>query len=166
MIANISLVIVAIYTGIAQGSQPLISRYYGEGKKALVKQTLRYALALILVLSVLLYAVIFLFAQPLTLIFNSEKNAVLQQIAVTGLKIYFTSNIVVGYNIMLATFFTSIERAVPAQILSILRGFVLIIAAAFLLSSIWQMTGVWLAYPVTEFLVAILGMALYRAKIK
>ena len=166
VIANISLVIVAIYTGIAQGSQPLISRYYGEGKKALVKQTLRYALALILVLSVLLYAVIFLFAQPLTLIFNSEKNAVLQQIAVTGLKIYFTSNIVVGYNIMLATFFTSIERAVPAQILSILRGFVLIIAAAFLLSSIWQMTGVWLAYPVTEFLVAILGMALYRAKIK
>ncbi len=60
----------------------------------------------------------------------------LQQISETGLKLYFIS-IPFGYNIILATcFFTSIEKALPAHILSILRGLVLIIPMAFLLSAI------------------------------
>ena len=50
----------------------------------------------------------------------------------------------------------------PAHVLSILRGFVLIIPMAFLLSALWGMTGVWLTCPLTELLVAITGYILLR----
>lgn len=43
VIANISYVVIAIYTGIAQGVQPLMSRAFGEGEMALVRKNLHYA---------------------------------------------------------------------------------------------------------------------------
>lgn len=162
IIANISLVVVAIYTGIAQGVQPLISRFHGTGNRGQIQTVLRYSMVTMLILSGILYLVIVIFAQPIVTIFNSENNAGLQLIAITGLKIYFISSPFAGYNIILATFFTSIEKALPAHILSVLRGLVLIIPIAFLLSFIWDMTGVWLTYPITELLVALLGFVIYK----
>lgn len=162
VVANISLVVVAVYTGIAQGVQPLISTFYGVGNDRQTKNVLRYAVTTMLSVSFIIYLIIFVFAQPITTIFNSENNMGLQQIAVTGLKLYFISTPFVGYNIILAIFFTSIEKALPAHILSILRGLILIIPMAFFLSALWEMTGVWLTYPITEFFIALLGLIIYK----
>ncbi len=162
VIANISLVVVAVYTGVAQGVQPLISHFYGKNDKKQVKVMLRYSIQTILVISLLIYLLIVIFAQPIASVFNSENNLELQGIAVDGLKIYFTSSAFVGYNIVLATFFTSVEESLSAHILSILRGFVLIIPAAFLLSAIYGMKGIWLTYPITEAAVALLGYIIYK----
>ena len=164
IIANISLVIVAVYTGIAQGIQPLVSRFYAEENRRQTQTVLRYAMTTMLALSCVIYLCIFVFTQPIIAAFNSENHAELQQIAISGLRLYFISITFVGYNIILATFFTSIEKAVPAHILSVLRGFILIIPLAFLLSYMWGITGVWLAYPATEILVMLLGAALYKNK--
>lgn len=166
VVANISLVIVAVYTGIAQGMQPLVSTGYGAGNNRQTKTILKYAQVTTLTVSGIVYLLIFSFAEPITAVFNSECNAELQQIAVSGLKWYFISIPFVGYNMNLATFFTSIEKALPAHILSILRGLILIIPMAFLLSALWQMAGVWLAYPVTEFLTALLGFVMINIKNK
>lgn len=164
VVANISLVIVAVYTGIAQGIQPLASTFYGAGDNRQAKETLKYALEAMFPVSMIVYLIIFVFAEPITAVFNSENNLELRQISVTGLKLYFISTPFVGYNIILATFFTSIEKALPSQILSILRGLVLIIPMAFFLSALWKMTGIWLTYPITEFLIALLGFAIYKRK--
>ena len=68
----------------------------------------------------------------------------------------------VGYNTVLATYFTSTERAMPAHILSLLRGLILIVPVAFFLSALWEMTGIWLTYPMTEGIVAVLGYIVYK----
>lgn len=115
-----------------------------------------------LTVSCVVYLLIFVFAQPITALFNSENNMELKHIAETGLKLYFISIPFVGYNIILANYFTSIEKALPAHILSLLRGLVLIIPMTFLLSALWKMTGVWLTYPITEFIVALLGAVIYK----
>lgn len=162
VIANISLVVVAVFTGIGQGVQPLISRFYGMGNGKQIQAVLRYAMLTMLTVSGVVYLMIFIFAQPIAAVFNSENNAQLQCIAVTGLKLYFLSVAFVGYNTILAIYFTSIEKALPAQILSILRGFILIIPMALILSAIWGMTGVWLAYPFTELLAAMLGFVITK----
>ena len=53
------------------------------------------------------------------------------------------------------------EKAFLAQIISLLRGLVVIIPMAFILSALVGLTGVWLAFPITESLVSILGVILY-----
>lgn len=47
---------------------------------------------------------------------------------------------------------------VSCYILSLLRGLVLLVSLAFLLSALAGMNGVWLTYPITEFIVALLGL--------
>ena len=83
--------------------------------------------------SVFLYGVIFFFSEGITQIFNSEGNAELQAIAVTGLKLYFLAVFFAGTNISMAIYFTSTNRALPAHVISLLRGLLLIVPAAFLL---------------------------------
>ena len=161
VIANLSLVIVAIYTGIAQGIQPLISSFYGIGNNNQARTVLKYAMSAMLIISCVVYLMIFIFAQQITTVFNSENNMKLQIIGIIGLKLYFISIFFVGYNIILATFFTSIEKALPAHILSLLRGLILIIPMAFLMSALWEMIGIWLAYPITEFITALIGLVIY-----
>lgn len=164
VIANISLVVVAVYTGIAQGVQPLISRFYGKGDSRQVQMVLQYSIVTMLILSCVVYLFIFVFAQPIAAIFNSENHLELQRIAVTGLKLYFISSVFVGYNIILAIYFTSVEKPLPAHIFSVLRGLVLIIPMAFIMADLLGMTGVWLAYPVTELSVAVLGFIFKNRK--
>lgn len=162
VIANISLVVAAVYTGLAQGVQPLISSFYGAGRQRDIRQVLRYAMVTMAVISAAVYLLIFLMAQPIAGVFNSEGDSILPELAVPGLRLYFTSNVFVGFNTILATFFSSIERTVPAHILSLLRGFVLIIPLAFLLSAAWGMTGIWFAYPAAELVTAVLGIGMYK----
>lgn len=48
VIANISLVVTAVYTGISQGIQPLVSTAHGQDRPGLIRQYLRYALITLL----------------------------------------------------------------------------------------------------------------------
>lgn len=161
VIANLSLVIMAIYTGVAQGIQPIISSNYGAGNRANVQAILRYAMTTVLVISGIVYLFVFFSASQIANIFNSEHNTVLQSIAVTGLKYYFTACLFAGFNIIMSVYFTSTEHALPAHIISILRGFVIIIPMAFLLSAIGGMIGIWCAFPITELFVSMIGVTLY-----
>lgn len=161
IIANISLVVLSFYTGIAQGIQPLVSHSYGQKKTDGIRQFLRYAMISMVILSAVMYLILFVFADPIASAFNSEHNAKLQEIAVTGLKLYFTSLVFAGFNIILSMYFTSVEKALPAQIISLLRGLILIIPIAFLFANLWDMTGVWMSFPATELVTAIVGAVLY-----
>lgn len=166
VITVISLVIVAIYTGLSQGVQPIISLNHGAGNPSNVKSILKYALITVFILSSVIYTVIFFGASQLVSIFNSENNRVLQALAVAGLRLYFLACPFIGFNIVTATYFTSTERPHPAQIISLLRGFLVLIPMAFLLSALLKMTGVWCAYPLTEFIVAWVGVAFYISSAK
>ncbi len=161
VIANLSLVVVAIYTGISQGIQPLISRNYGKGNFTNIQSILRYALITMLIFSALIYSVVFFGTSQIVTIFNSENNALLQSIAIEGLRLYFIACPFVGFNIIISVYFTSTVYAIPAHIISILRGFVLIIPMAFLLSAAAKLFGVWLAFPSTELLVAAIAAVFY-----
>jgi len=96
-------------------------------------------------------------AEQVTAIFNSEGDQELQAIAVNGIRLYFTGGAFAGFNIVSAIYFTSTDQAKPANLISLLRGFVLIIPLAFLMSRLFGMIGLWLTFPLTELLVAIIG---------
>lgn len=156
VIANLSLVVSAIFSGIAQGMQPLASRTHGRGDSTNTRRILRYALTTTLLLSAAIYSIVFIFSNPITTIFNSEHHVQLQKIAASGLKLYFTCTPFMGFNIVMAVYFASTEKAVPAQLISLLRGLFIIVPMALLLSIIWGINGVWLALPATELAVALL----------
>lgn len=161
VIANLSLVVLAVYSGLAQGAQPLISHALGAGNKAAMRRVLRYELIAMLAISVGICGAMYLFPREIVQIFNREKNQSLQQMAEAGLKLYFSGALFAGCNIVFSAFFAAAERERPAQMISILRGFALILPMAFILAAGFGMRGVWLSFPVTEGAVAAIGITLY-----
>ena len=164
VIANISIVIIGVFNGIAEGVQPLVADSYGSGNRKEIKSLHKYSMVMMAMIAIVIYVIIYIFADPITSIFNSEQNEKMQELAVIGLKLYFTSMLVAGYNIVITVFFTSTERVLPAQVLTLLRGIVLIVPLSFLMAKIWGMNGIWMTFPATELIVAVIGWMLYRKK--
>ena len=67
-----------------------------------------------------------------------------------------------GTNIVISIFFTSTDRALPAHILSLLRGLIVLVPMALLFSYLAGIQGVWLSSPATEGLVTLLGLLLLK----
>lgn len=151
VVANTSLVAVALFNGIAQGSQPLISRSYGRGEEQNVRSLLKMALTTALGLGVLLMIFIFFSAPAVTAVFNSEHDLQLAAYADSGLRLYFIGFLFAGINIVGTAALSAVESIKYAFCASISRGFVATIFFAFVLSACFKMTGIWLAFPAAEF---------------
>lgn len=150
IIANIALVVIAVFNGLSNGCQPLVSRDYGAGKHDNVKTLKNLSFFVSLVLSVILYAVIFLNADTLIGIFNSENDQELYHYAHLGVRLYFIGIIFASVNIIGASFFSATNQAKNASVISLLRGFVLIVVFAGIFSKLFSLNGVWISYAAGE----------------
>lgn len=150
VIANLALVGVAIFNGISQGIQPLASDARGREQKEEMRYIIVYALKVGLVLALCLYAALCLFAPQFVAVFNSENSVELAQYAVLGLRIYFVGFFFASINLIGTGYLSAVGQGKESSLIAIARGVILIILLAFLLSRIWGVIGVWLAFPVTE----------------
>lgn len=150
VIANIALIAVAAFTGIAQGVQPLISHAHGMNQEKTIKSLLSMATLCAFSMGAILYLVISCFPHAIVQIFNSENNMQLQDIAIKGTYLYFTAFFFMGINIVASSFFSCIEKPLPSFLISISRGIAMIIPIVFILPHFFGMTGVWLVIPFTE----------------
>lgn len=158
VVANISIVVISVFTGIAQGLQPVASKAFGEQDFTKTRKSLKYAVVTVIIFSCIIYMIIFTLSSQITEIFNSERNCELQKIAELGLKLYFIGTPFAGINIIFAVYFSSTEKPVPAQIISVCRGFAVIIPTAFVMAYLFEVSGIWLAFPTAEVLVVIVAL--------
>ena len=155
VVANTALVAVSVFTGVAQGVQPPMSRAQGEGRRAEVRSLLRYAAAAAAGIGLLLWLSVFFAAEPIAQIFNGEGDAALTSVAAKGLRLYFIGMPFAGFNMAACACFASTARPLPSQGLTLLRGVVAVIPLAFAFAALWGITGLWLAFPAAEALTVV-----------
>lgn len=158
VVANTALVAVAVFNGVSQGSQPLVSEYYGAGKKQEVQKLLGMSVMTALGAALLILGVVWGMTDTIVGIFNSEHSADMALYARQGIRLYFIGFLFAGFNIVGTGYFSATEKARSAFLASISRGFVMIILSAVILSRLFGMTGVWLAFPVAEALTAVITL--------
>ena len=115
------------------------------------------------VIAAAVYAATFLWAGPVTTLFNSEGNTQLQQIAEDGLlAVFYRAVPLRGSTSSCRCILPPSNTPVPGQIIALLRGFAIILPMAFALAAAFGLDGVWCAFPVTEAIVTVVGAVLYR----
>ena len=154
VIANLALVESAIFTGLSTGVQPLISRSAEADRRRLLRWTVTTALAI----SALMYVLVFVFASPITAVFNSEHDPALAACAVPGLRIYFAGFLAACINIIAAAYFSAAGQASRGFIISLVRSIIAIPPVLFALSALLGVTGVWLTFPAGEALACALSL--------
>ena len=164
VVANFALVATAIFNGVSQGAQPLVSQCYGKRDRAGVRKLLGLGSGTALALAAALYLVVFGFTDALVAIFNSENSALMARYAFTGMRIYFIGYLFAGFNIVSSGYLSAVNRPTEASITSISRGVVAIVACSLVLSALFGMNGVWAAFPASEAMTVALTLFLLRGK--
>ncbi|MFR3585619.1 MAG: MATE family efflux transporter [Faecalibacterium prausnitzii] len=164
VVANYALVATAVFNGVAQGAQPLISRCYGKNDAAGTRKLLLLGSGTALALAAALYAVLFGFTGPIVAVFNSENSALMAQYAFSGMRVYFLGYFFAGLNIVAAGYLGAVDRPAEASATSLSRGIVAIVACSLVLSALFGMNGVWAAFPASEAITACLTLFLLKRK--
>ena len=162
--ANFALVATAIFNGVAQGAQPLVSQCYGKNEMAGARKLLLLGCGTALGLAALLYGVVFGYTDALTALFNSENSALMAAFAHSGMRIYFVGYFFAGCNIVAAGYLGAVNRPAEASITSLCRGMVAIVVCSLVLSALFGMNGVWAAFPVSEAITLALTVFLLKRK--
>lgn len=164
VVANFALVATAIFNGVAQGAQPLVSQCYGKNEMAGARKLLLLGCGTALGLAALLYGVVFGYTDALTALFNSESSALMTAFAHSGMRIYFVGYFFAGCNIVAAGYLGAVNRPAEASITSLCRGMVAIVVCSLVLSALFGMNGVWAAFPVSEAITLALTVFLLKRK--
>lgn len=159
VIANLALVVSALYTGVAQGMQPLASRAFGRGEST--RPLLKYGLTAVLGLSALICALLYADRDGAAALFNRQGNADLQALAVQGLTLYFIGCPFAGCNILFSLYFPAVDQPGRGQATSLSRT-LLLIPCALAASALWGIAGLWLSFPMAEALTLCLSCFLLK----
>ncbi|MBC8531228.1 MATE family efflux transporter [Gehongia tenuis] len=158
IIANIAMVAVSLFNGISQGIQPLISANASANQGDRCRQALRIANVTAFGVGLLLWLCSILFPGPIIEAFNRDGVALLTQYASEGIGIYFSSFLLAGINIVVASYFQARLMSKQSIALALCRGFFAILAGLWTLPFIFGNTGIWLTVPFAELVTLIVAL--------
>ncbi len=136
--------------GLNQGMQPIIGYNYGAKNYKRAKKTFTMSLAIGTCILVLGACLIQIAPQVAIRMFSNDEK--LMEIAVNGIRIYGLMLPIIGISIIGSNYMQSIGKAKIAMILSLLRQVIILIPMILILPKFFELNGVWMAQPVSDFL--------------
>lgn len=148
-------VVFMVYSAISQSAQPIISYNFGAGNYNRVKNTFRLVVLSSLLFGIVVTALMIIFVRPVVSVFLSE-GSVAYDLCVEGFPIYAAGFVFLAVGLTVIGYFQSVEKSLPATVLTLSRGMALPVAAFLILPEMVGHIGIWLAVPVAELLTVVL----------
>ena len=148
--------------GYMQGIGPIISYNYGKGEFKREKKLFRYNFKIMLFLSIVFLIAINVFVDGLVGIYDLPNlpELPLHDMTVQGLRIMSLALIFQGLNILAMAQFVTLSKGALATILSMSQTFLLKLPLLIILPRFLDLTGIWLAAPITQAVMIFACMAL------
>ncbi len=161
LIQRIIMFTVMPLIGVMQGMMPIVGYNFGAKKFARMRETIWLTLKVVTIASVVISALLLLVPTWFLRIFTNDP-VVLEEGAY-AMRIMFIVFSVVGIQVVSGGLYQALGKAKPAMILSLSRQIIFLIPLVIILPQFFGLTGVWLAFPVSDFLSTILAVyLLYR----
>ena len=147
--------------GLNNGMIPILSYNLAQDKKDRVKQTSQLAFRFALVLMVCVMIILEAFPQPFLQMYNASDHML--DIGIVALRICVASLPFASISLIRSTAMQALEHARYTLIVNILRQFLIIVPAFYLLSTLFhQLNYIWWAVPITEVICAYISIYYYR----
>jgi putative MATE family efflux protein len=141
-----------------QGLQPILGFNYGAKRYHLAMKAVSLAAIISTSLSMLAFLVLYFLPGPIMRIFTSDPS--LLEVGTHASRLVFLSMPLMGAVMVGQTIFQAIGKAWQSFITAIVRPVVFLIPAVLLMSHLWQLDGVFLAFPTSDALTLILVLVL------
>lgn len=162
IVTNVSIVLIALFTGGSRGAQAVLSQAYGRGQTEQLRHYLRQLLLFFAMLSLLALVLVYVWTGGLVALFNREDNVELGNLAAEGLRLYLLHLPFSALNIVLAQALAACARPAPGRHIALLRALVLLLPLALVLAQLFGLRGIWLSVPICELLVAAYALVAWR----
>ena len=150
----------AVLSGVAQGLQPLWGNSYGKQDTKEINDYFRFGMAINLMLSVLVSAVLILFDEPAIRIFSQDMELI--NAASKALPVFALSFIPMALNLVYTSLLYSTKRTKQSDIIAICRGIVIKAIAIFCIPIIFGSNTIWAAPLVAEMITFAIAVILTR----
>lgn len=158
VVSSIMTFVIMPASGISQGIQPIVGNNFGAGNYRRVMATLYQASALSVGVTCVIWLIVMLFPEAILLSFGASEKML--EIGVTGLRTNFCITPILGFVMLVTTFFQSIAKPVPSIVITFLRQILFLIPFIYIFPMVWGMNGIFAAQPVSDALALILCIVL------
>lgn len=160
VISYVNNLALTCFAGITQGTQPLLSYYYGKKDYDSLKKLFRLATAAIFVTGVVFLVASQLFPERIFRIFLDVDKETLSY-SVESLRKFSISFMITGFNVLIAAVCVSFLKPKYSVTINILRSFVTIYLALFVLTML-EPTLIWFASALSEGVTLIFAYYFYK----
>lgn len=160
----INFILMPIF-GINQGSQPIIGYNYGAKQFDRVKEVLKLATIVSTLICIFGAASVMFFSREIIGIFSKD-DLPLVELGSHALRVFLFMLPVVGFQIVNAGYFQAVGKAKHAMVLTLFRQVILLIPMLLILPHFFDLEGIWLAEPVSDFFSSILSFILIYVELK
>ena len=150
----VNFVFLSAFIGYSVGTAPIIGYHYGAGNHAELHSLLKKSLIIVGVFSVGMFMVAEALSRPLSMIFVSYDQALLEM-TLRGFFIFSFSFLFAGMAIFGSSFFTALNNGLVSAVISFLRTLVFQTAAVLIFPLIWELDGIWLSIVAAELMAAV-----------
>ena len=158
IVLKINMIAQLVLTGFAFGGVPLFGYLYGAGKRSDMKKLVRFCICFLSVFSLVLTAILCLFAAPLMSVFL--KDAAMIAAGAEMLRWQAVSTVFAGIVLLLTVLFQSTGKVAPSFVLSISRQGVVFVAALLVFVKLFAYNGVLMGQAVADVVSAIIAVLL------
>lgn len=138
--------------GLTQGIMPIMGFSYGAKNKKRLIEVIKYSLVIAIGLMLIGTLAFNIFPLQLLRLFNSTPE--IEQIGISCLRICSLGYVFAGIGMIFATLFQAIDKPHYSLILTCCRQIVFLLLIAYILFNVVGLVGVWMAFPIAEFLCA------------
>lgn len=151
ILLNVSYVLICIFSGIAQSTQPIVSSNYGANMLKRAKKSFVYGSLTSVIFGILSYIFVYIFAENLSKLFT-DGDIELINITAHGMRVYFIGCMFMAFNIVTIYFFQSINKSKKSILISLSSGIIFVILGFLILVPKLNILGIWLVFPFAEML--------------
>ena len=135
--------------GISQGFSPIVGFNYGAKLYLRVKKVLKEAFIWTSIVTLCGFIVMVIFPESLISIFTSDINVIKKGVA--PLRLIAMLAPLWSFPILGSAFFQAIGKARPSLVITLSRDLFFFIPAIFILPLFFDLWGVWISWPLTDF---------------
>jgi putative MATE family efflux protein len=153
--SRMTMLILMPIIGVSHGLQPIVGYNYGAQNFTRVNESIKLSLKITTAIGFLGFAVLFMFPGAFFGIFSTDADLIASGEA--ALRIMVLATPIIGINVISTTVFQAIGKARPSFILSMCRQILFLIPLVLLLPRYFDISGVWLAFPLSDLMAGLLS---------
>ncbi|AKA70579.1 MATE family efflux transporter [Clostridium scatologenes] len=141
--------------GISQGAQPIIGFNYGAKEFSRVKEALKKAVIVGMIIATFSTVVVHLWPTQIANMFINN-NPKLTQLTAHAICIFFFMFPVAGFQIVCSQYFQAVGKPIQSTILGLSRQLFLLVPLLLILPRFWGIEGIWRTPPIADILASLI----------